>query len=85
MEPIDQAIASGRNEPVGFSVAGRIAATGRVRRHASTAVVAPEVVARIVARRVAGERASDIGQDLKMTPREVHTVLRAHQREEGMP
>jgi hypothetical protein len=82
MEPIDQATASVRDDVFGCPAAGKLAAAG-VKRHLSTAVVAPEVVARIVARRIAGELASDIGQDLKMTPREVHTVLRAHERGTG--
>jgi hypothetical protein len=84
MEPIDQATAPTREGAFGPAAGGKLAAA-RLKRHASTTVVAPEVVARIVARRIAGELASDIGHDLKMTPREVHTVLRAHERGTGAP
>jgi len=50
------------------------ASTGSPR---SSAVVAPDVAARIVARRAAGEMVADIGRDLGMTPTEVLSVLRA--------
>lgn len=40
-------------------------------------VVAPEVAARIVARRAAGDLPVDIGHDLHLTPLEVRDVLRA--------
>ncbi len=40
-------------------------------------VVAPEVAERIVARRAAGEHATEIAHDLHMTPFEVSGVIRA--------
>jgi len=86
MEPVDQATVTRRDDPISDPGGDRLAAAGKVRRHAAAMgcpVVAPEVEARIVARQVAGERTSVIGRDLKMTPREVHTVLRAHGREHG--
>ena len=87
MDAVNQVTIICRSEPVCDPACDRLAAAGKIRRHAATArfspVVAPEVEARIVARRIAGERASAIGRDLKMTPREVHTVLRAHEHDVG--
>jgi len=60
--------------------------SGRQRRDArlavDAAVVAPEVAARIVALREAGEGVSDIGHSLNLTPGEMSAVLRAAERTE---
>jgi predicted transcriptional regulator len=49
----------------------------------SGAVVAPEVAARIMARRAAGELLADIGRDLHLTRLEVVDVLRAAEHRVG--
>ena len=85
MDAVDQ-VSLSLSEPFCEPADDRLAAAGKIRRHAITRfspVVAPEVEARIVARCSAGERASAVGRDLKMTPREVHTVLRAHKHDAG--
>jgi len=46
------------------------------RRLPGVVIVAPEVAARIAARRAAGESVADIGRSLHMTPGEVRTALR---------
>jgi hypothetical protein len=88
MDGMDQVSISRWHDPIGDQACARLLAAGKIRRQRAAAagfapVVAPEVEARIVARRIAGERASSIGRDLKMTPREVHTVLRAHEHDGG--
>lgn len=50
---------------------------GPVSRRCRAVVAAPEVAARVVARRAAGELPADIARELHMTPLEVGDVLRA--------
>ena len=50
---------------------------GSVSRRCRAMVVAPEVAARVVARRAAGELPAEIARELHLTPLEVGDVLRA--------